>query len=287
MKFLFWFIIKQFYDLGYKLGILDINDRRRHLKYYYREKMFYYSIWHHFRAKKRTIQYFNSHIKDADTVIYTCLTGGYDELLTPNFINPNCDYVCFTDDEKLIKKSYVGPWKIEKLQFSELDNGKNNRWHKMHPHLLFPNYNNSIYIDANVNFKTDKIFEYIRALPSDCFIALSPHPERDCIYDEAEIVLEGKLDKPEKVYPLMEKYRAEGFPKHFGLAENNVIFRHHNHPECIKLMDEWWDLFLEHSRRDQLSLFYLFWKNNTNYAFFSSYPFKKDHKNFRMYKHKG
>ena len=287
MKFLFWFIIKKFCDLGDKLGILDTQVYLKCSKHYYREKILLYAVWHHFIAKKRVAQYFNLHIKDAKTVIYTCLTGGYDELLAPNYINPNCDYVCFTDDEELIKKVYVGPWKIEKLRFSELDSGKNNRWHKMHPHLLFPNYENSIYIDSNVNFKTAKIFEYIRDLPDDCFIALTPHSRRDCIYDEAKVVIEGKRDTPEKVLPLMEKYRAEGFPEHFGLAENNVIFRHHNNPECMKLMDDWWNIYLEYSRRDQLSLFYLFWKNHTNFAFFSPHSFKKDHKNFRIYKHKG
>ena len=284
MKFLFWFIIKKICDLGYKPRILDSQTCRKH---YYREKIHLCAMWRRFCAKRRVTQYFNSHAKDAKTVIYTCLTGGYDELLVPDFINPNCDYVCLTDNEKLIKKAYLGPWKIEKLQFFKLDNGKNNRWHKMHPHLLFPNYENSIYIDANVNFKTDKIFEYIRNLPDNCFIALSRHHKRDCIYDEAKYISELKLDKPEIVNSLMEKYRTEGFPEHFGLAENNVIFRYHNRSECIKLMDEWWNIYLEYSRRDQLSLFYLFWKNNINFAFFSSIPFKKDHKNFRIYKHKG
>lgn len=286
MKFLFWLIIKQCYDLGCKLGILSLQKRRNRLKYYYCEKLHIFSVWNRLRTKNKVAKYFKSHVKDAKIVIYTCLIGGYDELLIPNFISPDCDYVCFTDDEELIKKAYVGPWKIEKLQFSELDNGKNNRWHKMHPHLLFPNYESSLYIDSNVYFRTGKIFEYISALPNDCIIALSPHPERDCIYEEAKFVLEIKLDKPEKVIPLVEKYRKEGFPEHFGLGENNVIFRHHNRLECIKLMDEWWNIFLEYSRRDQLSLFYLFWKNNTDFSFFSPYPFKKDHKNFRIYRHK-
>ena len=232
-------------------------------------------------------QYFKLHIKKNKTVIYTCLIGDYDELLIPDYINPDYDYVCFTDNENMIAKKYVGPWKIKPLQFSKLDNGRNNRWHKMHPHLLFSDYDSSIYIDSNVNFKTPKIFEYIGALPNQCFIALPHHSRRNCIYDEAEFILKANLDKKENVELLMEKYRSEGFPEHFGLAENNIIFRKHNTPKCIKLMDEWWDIFLKYSRRDQLSLFYLFWKNKINFAFFAPNSFKKDHKNFRIYKHKG
>ncbi len=287
MKFLFLLIIKQFYDLAYKLKKLDSVQYKKLTKPYYREKAILFAKWHNFCAKKRVSQYFKHHVKNAKSVIYTCLTGCYDELLAPNFINPNYDYVCFTDDKNMIAKKYIGPWKIEPLQFSELDNSKNNRWHKMHPHFLFPNYETSIYIDSNVNFKTGKIFEYICVLPDKCFIALPHHSKRDCIYEEAKFVINIGFDKKENVEPLIQRYHSEGFPEHFGLAENNIIFRKHNNSECIKLMDEWWNIFLKYSRRDQLSLFYLFWKNNVDYAFFAPNSFKKDHKNFRIYKHKG
>ena len=287
MKFLFWFIVKQFYDLEHKLGILNLLQYKNKTKQYYREKAALFAKCHNFCAKKRVSKYFKLHTKDVKSVVYTCLIGDYDELLVPDFINPDYDYVCFTDDNKMIAKKYIGPWKIEPLHFSELDNGKNNRWHKMHPHLLFPTYEYSIYIDSNVNFRTGKIFEYINSLPEKCFIALPSHAQRDCIYDEAKFVLDIGLDKKENVEPLIQKYRNEGFPEHFGLAENNVIYRKHNCAECINLMEDWWDIFIKYSRRDQLSLFYLFWKNNTDFAFFSTYPFKKDHKNFRIYKHKG
>ena len=287
MKFLFWFIIKQFCDLLYRLGIIDIKTRRSWAKPYYRQKMTIYSWWHNFRARNRVEQYFKLHNSTSKAVIYTCLTGDYDELLAPGFINPDYDYVCFTDNPKMVEKKFIGPWQVKPLQFSELDNGKNNRWHKMHPHILFPDYESSIYIDSNVNVKTDKIFEYVAALPEGCFIALPHHAIRDCLYDEAEFVIKTGLDTAERVEPLMKKYRDEGFPAHFGLAENNVIFRRHNLPACKKLMDDWWSLFLEYSRRDQLSLFYLLWRDKTNFAFFSPDSFKKDHKNFRIYKHKG
>ena len=287
MKLLFLFIIKQFYDIGYKLHLLSPHKYRQLKKTYYREKMEIYSFWHNLCAKKRGDQYFSAHSKKSDKVIYTCIIGDYDQLLAPNYINSDYDYICFTDSQEMIQKKYVGPWEIMPLQFSQLNNSQNNRWHKMHPHILFPNYQTSIYIDANINFKTDKIYKYINALPDNCFIALPRHAKRDCIYEEAISVIENELDTPEKVNVLLNKYRKEGFPPHFGLAENNVIYRRHNNPECIKLMNEWWNIFLKYSQRDQLTLFYLFWKNKINFTFFDHTPFKKDHKNFRIYKHKG
>lgn len=287
MKFLFLFIIKKFYDLKYKSGKLTRLQYVNLTKPYYREKTTLFAKFHNLCALRRVSRYFKSRAKDAKSVVYTCLTGGYDELLVPDFINSDYDYVCFTDDKDMIAKGYIGPWKMEPLRFSELDNGKNNRWHKMHPHILFPTYESSIYIDSNVNFLTGKIFEYVLALPKKCFIALQRHARRDCIYEEAEFVVDIGLDKKENVEPLVQKYRGEGFPEHFGLAENNIIYRKHNNKECVNLMEEWWDIFIKYSRRDQLSLFYLLWKNNTDFSYFSPKSFKKDHKNFRIYKHKG
>ena len=156
----------------------------------------------------------------------------------------------------------------------------------MHPHILFPDYESSIYIDSNVNLKTGKIFEYIKNIPTDCCIALSRHPSRDCLYEEAKFVIKAGHEDAEKVRSLLEKYKAEGFPQHFGLAENNIIFRRHNTAISIKLMEDWWKIFSEHLRRDQLGLFYLLWRDKVNFSFFAPVSLKRDHKNFRIYKHK-
>lgn len=84
-------------------------------------------------------------------VIYTCITGGYDNLIEHNCINLNCDYVCFTDNPTLLKERKIGTWEIRPVKKITEDNSLNNRWHKMHPHVLFPNYGDSIYIDGNID----------------------------------------------------------------------------------------------------------------------------------------
>ena len=80
-------------------------------------------------------------------VIYTCITGGYDKLRSHTHTNPNWDYVCFTDDLSMENPS----WEIRSLFFDKLDNVRKQRWHKLHPHMLFPEYEKSIWIDANIN----------------------------------------------------------------------------------------------------------------------------------------
>ena len=33
-------------------------------------------------------------------VVYTAITGNYDELITPEYINKDWDYICFTDNPR-------------------------------------------------------------------------------------------------------------------------------------------------------------------------------------------
>ena len=44
-------------------------------------------------------------------VVYTCITGGYDNLIDPSYVTEGYDYVCFTDNLEL--KSKV--WEIRPL----------------------------------------------------------------------------------------------------------------------------------------------------------------------------
>ena len=191
-------------------------------------------------------------------VIYTCVTGGYDKIERPNFISEGFDYVCYTDDHNL--KSDI--WEIrqipEKLLY--LGNAKINRYIKLHPHELFPEYDLSIYIDGNVDLKAD-INEFIEDRCSDGDVFFYKHPYRDCIYDEMDAVVSGGQENKEIVNAIRARYEKEGFPKHFGLSQNNIIIRRHNEKNCMRLMTLWWNEVFYNSYRDQLSLFYVIWKN--------------------------
>ncbi|MCC9262297.1 MAG: glycosyl transferase, partial [Methanobrevibacter woesei] len=59
-------------------------------------------------------------IKNNKLLIYTAFTGSYDSLKEPEFIDDNCDYVCFTDNPNL--KSDI--WKIIFMEESTLDNNR-------------------------------------------------------------------------------------------------------------------------------------------------------------------
>lgn len=201
--------------------------------------------------------------RKATSVIYTCITNNYDdinEIACPYYINHNWDYVCYTDNQDDIKKGKVGVWEIRPLEFSTLDNTRNNRWHKTHPHILFPDYHSSIYIDANIDILSPWLFN--AAENSNEKIFLPRHYFRNCIYDEFSTVLIEFLDDIKTVLSLKKIIKKSGMPPNYGLTENNIIFRKHHDPDIKMLMENWWEIIKHHSKRDQLSLSWLLWKQS-------------------------
>lgn len=197
----------------------------------------------------------------AKGVVYTCVTGGYDdigEIAVPGYVSDDWDYVCFTDDAALARRERLGVWQMRPLAFSELDLTRNNRWHKMHPHVLFPDCDASIYIDANVNVLSRRIFDWVES--SDRSFLLPRHFANLCVYREYDNVLKGKIDDAQTVLRERRILEESGMPHNYGLCENNVLFRRHNDGEIVALDEEWWAMVRDHSKRDQLSLVWLFWK---------------------------
>lgn len=200
-------------------------------------------------------------------VIYTALFGKYDEVHNMA-VKEGWDYFLFTDlpDTSLPKNTC---WNIVKV--SELDKVKIsksphliNRWYKFHPHLLFPEYEYSIYLDANIQIlKFDQIeLEITRLLNNSNIISIPCHPERECIYEELLVVNKINKDSLYNLSKTLSYLISHDYPVDNGLYENNFIWRKHNDIRIVKLMDSWWDFIQEYSRRDQLSLSYLIWKFN-------------------------
>ncbi len=200
--------------------------------------------------------------RNSKRVIYTCIVRGYDNLIQHYFISPDWDYVCFTDDPDLIDKGSIGIWEIRPLANKLSSATRTNRWHKIHPHVLFQEYQESIYVDGNINIIGDYVFEQIqkRCVP----ILLPEHFKRNCVYQEIEALLRSSRISDEDK-SLLIRYRQflqqEGFPKEFGLSENNLIYRKHHVESIVNLMREWWIVYENYSSRDQVSLPYVFWKN--------------------------
>ena len=193
-------------------------------------------------------------------VVYTCITGDYDNLCNHTYVNPKWDYVCFTDNPK-IKNSNNSNWKLSGLVFAKLDNIRNQRWHKMHPHLVFESYDRSLYLDANIDILNKEVFNDVeKAMTENRKMSIPLHPDRDCVYDEFEACIALGKDNQEIMQKQMEIMRKFGLPKKQGLFETNVIYRQHHDEIVVAIMEDWWWWIENYSRRDQLSLGYVLWK---------------------------
>jgi len=213
-------------------------------------------------------------------VIYTALFGDYDCLNDVVEADERCDFICFTDDRFLKSKT----WKVVYIK-PYLSSSMMNRVIKILPHNYLARYMASIYVDANILIKKTPIFLFENNLSTHGFWAYR-HTVRDCIYSEGFACVKSRKTKCNPVISQLGTYLREGFPGNYGLTANRVLIRNHNDEMVISLMDKWWIEMNKQTQRDQLSLFYVAWKNNYKIALVeSNSPFDNDY--FKLKSHKG
>jgi Protein of unknown function (DUF616) len=183
-------------------------------------------------------------------VVYTCLFG-HSELFLDLKIDRDemTDFVCFTDDDSL-RSDF---WTIVQAPKSLLDPHRRSKGFKHRPHLLFPDHEQSLYVDNTVKLVKPPNAFFKLLDQSDAPLWMFVHPDRHCIYDEAEAVREAHLDDPALVDMQMTHYRNLGYPKNNGLNATTVMVRRHHDRNLITAMNDWHDQVLRFSKRDQLS----------------------------------
>lgn len=223
-------------------------------------------------------------------VIYSALIGGYDSI---PYISKNKDWkaIMFTDmPESDFPENSNWEYKLADLSLGST-NPLVNRWYKMHPHKLFKDYNESVYIDSNIIVKNFSVIENrIKELKKKTiYIAMPEHFCRNCIYQEGKEIILCQRDSEDKIHETIKHLKSSGYPKNNGLYENNFIYRRHNEKEIGNLMDQWWEFINTYSERDQMSLMFLLWKNNIKSAkFFGRGITVRNHEGFEFIeKHKG
>lgn len=197
-------------------------------------------------------------------LIYTVLTGkNYDNILQPQVIDEDFDYILFSDNKKIIGET-IGVWNVRGIDCNETsDIIRLSRFPKLCPHHCLSEYEYSMYIDANVQIVNSEIYNIIKEkIRQGVKLAMIKHPFRDCCYQEAYVcIASGKAN----IFPILRHIlflKVKGVKKNNGLFEANVILRRHN-DELIKKIDEtWWKTFCKYSKRDQLSLVYSLKKYN-------------------------
>lgn len=189
--------------------------------------------------------------------IYTCVTGGYDQIPEPVLNKKNIEYFAFTDSSAFSSQI----WKKKDIPEHLLgkDNSYINRYIKLHPHEFFPDYDFVIYIDGNVKLISD-ITKDLELVNPNIGLATFRHCVRDCAYEEAKACLILNKGNKKQIKSQMRRFEKEGFPHHFGLFECTLLFAKIC-DESKQIFANWWnELISSQSGRDQLALPYVVWK---------------------------
>ncbi|AXQ96024.1 DUF616 domain-containing protein (plasmid) [Cereibacter azotoformans] len=190
-------------------------------------------------------------------VIYTSVAGGYDNLKAPLAELGNFDFYVFSDTPL----DPVAPW--EQVPFDEAreDPVRTAKKPKILPHLYFPDYEWSLWIDANI-FVLDDLSRFLTmAIEQQAKVALFEHPERNTLNAEVTQLCKLRKDDPDLIQAQYARYQAEGWDNQLPLYECNFIVRRHNDPDVMRAMTLWWNEIEENSRRDQVSFPYAMWKS--------------------------
>jgi len=233
-------------------------------------------------------------------VIYTAIFGGKDNLHEPLFLPEGFDFVCFTDNKDLRSTH----WDIRVVTPFLKDPVRNARYHKIMAHKVLPEYGQSVWIDGNMIVQGNVCVLVDQYLSSNDFATFDHSKQkrrflkifwirdrklgRDCIYDEYDALVSRTkkgiyMDDINTMEAQITRYRNERYPEHNGLAVTMILLRNHKKKEVVQLMEAWWQELELGSRRDQLSLNYVAWKQDFPITYVSGDP--RHNKYFKKTKH--
>jgi hypothetical protein len=193
-------------------------------------------------------------------VVYTCLFG-YSEPFNDFVYDRHGidEFICFTDDPSL-KSDF---WRITLVNDRMLDAPRASKRIKHLPHRYLSDFDESLYLDNTVhlNERPSSLFDaFLR--PTGSPLVLFRHPDRQCVYDEADEVVRLRYDEPARIRRQMRIYETRGYPRARGLSTAPFLLRRHRDPVLVEVMENWFEQILLHSLRDQLSLDVVMWLRN-------------------------
>ncbi len=180
--------------------------------------------------------------------VITANIGGFDSQKSFPKQNIECDYFAFTENNLPFPMTSLNPRMKAK-------------YFKLQAHKLFPDHNAFIWLDSSFQIKSNHFAAYMIEQLNNYGIAVTKHPERHCIYQEAAFVDQGlkrgatyftNRYLSSKINEEAKRYGVEEYPKNNGLYACG-LFSRRNNPSTNKFFDAWWDRCLQYSVFDQLS----------------------------------
>lgn len=138
--------------------------------------------------------------------------------------------------------------KTSPVALSKLKPRMKAKFFKIQPHRIFHGYDALIWIDGNVQIKSDSFVAELLAALDGNQVAIARHPCRNCVYEEAAFIadsikkgskyLKTRYD-PKVTLKNTEVYRANGHPADWGLFWCGLFARRVD-DATDRFFDEWW-----------------------------------------------
>lgn len=197
-------------------------------------------------------------------VIYTTTVLSPVEITQPEYIDLNCDYICFTmDPEKWGTKE--GVWEYRKLEVAGIENEKMlQNYCILKPYQLLSEYDYSIWVNPAYKITGD-LELLLSSYARDASLLAFPCYVGDDVYE----LLETGLSTDDENIRMRKKklqYEKEGYPKHYGIISENIIFRNHNDEKMRQVMETWWQEATECDRMWSFGFNYAAWKHGFDFA---------------------
>jgi len=205
--------------------------------------------------------------------VITSIVGDRD-VLVDDQNTEGADFIAFTDQSS-------NTWEVRK-PYDKMDTPLMNA---KAPKVLihkFVDTDISLWIDGNIQLRVPvkKVVDWL----GDYDIAVFNHPGRDCVYQEIDECIRRDKGDPKKLKAQRDKYRAEGYPEHNGLAECTIILRRHN-KRTAQFNEAWWKEICAQSHRDQISFPYIVSKSKAKVLFIKGKGYVENHPYFNYLSH--
>ena len=184
-------------------------------------------------------------------VIYTCVTGGYDQIKPLAKQNSYFDCFCFTDSA--VSESQAKGWQIFPIEPQE--NPKHqNRFYKILPHRIpeIAQYEYSLYIDGSINIIGNLQQWSHTILESKPTMAIYTHSKRSSVSEEIISIAQRKQAPLRELAGFVDQLQTNQWIGCDQLFDCSLLLRNSHNEEIVKIMETWWRLFLEGPKRDQL-----------------------------------
>ena len=175
------------------------------------------------------------------TIVYSAIYGDYDK---PKAQPLKEKPILFTDT------SESTDWEVRKVFREEEHPRMKAKYFKCNSHIL--DCDVSIWIDGSATIKIPGFIQWCINQLGGGDIALFKHPDRDCIYDEANVCVGMPKCRDLPIMGQVMEYMRMKYPKKNGLWACGLLIRRHN-KRTEEFNRLWWRHNKKYTYRDQLS----------------------------------